>query len=631
MMMRPSEGKRRTRSSLRDFAKRIASIDLNTPQACIRGAWLMPLLFGVWSMTRGTDASWDLYNYHLYNVHALLNGKLSIDFAPGGFQNFFNPVLDIPYYFGVLHLPGWLLSFLMGALHGLNFVLVLGICRKVLPDLPDKDIHRVPLLLAVAGCLTVNFLSELGNSMGDNMTALFCLASLSLIVHQQDRISTASRSSYAILMAAGVLVGAGMGLKLTNGIYAVAFCAGLLSLPGSAFRRLAVAFVFGIGVLCGLALMSGYWFYVMWHTFGNPLFPQFGSLFPNSLATSMSVADVKWIPQGFWRQILWPFIISWDSRNTGQVAVRQIIWALVYGLFILLAFKWLWRGRSLPSLNWPARYLLWVVVLGFALWTKLFGIYRYLVPIELIAPLVVFLLLRQLLPYLRARTAAIWLLGCAVMVVLLGGIKTWGYEPWGEQGVHIEAPPIADPARTTVVITEGDPPWSWLALGFPKEVSFTQIVGNFPRGPAFPKLVSEMTRYPERQTFAVFQGITDELKERSDRVNHIAAQIGLVNSGSGCALLKWVAQNTRLRASVIAATPSEAGLLCRVVLTGEEINIDAANKLEQEKAQLALQPYGLTLQAESCVTYSAGLGGGKRLYQYCPVLPLNVASRPSGQ
>ncbi|MFT2612548.1 hypothetical protein, partial [Escherichia coli] len=88
-------------------------------------------------------------NYHLYNVHALLNGKLSIDFAPGGFQNFFNPVLDIPYYFGVLHLPGWLLSFLMGALHGLNFVLVLGICRKVLPDLPDKDIHRVPLLLAV--------------------------------------------------------------------------------------------------------------------------------------------------------------------------------------------------------------------------------------------------------------------------------------------------------------------------------------------------------------------------------------------------------------------------------------------------------------------------------------------------
>ncbi|WP_457832680.1 hypothetical protein, partial [Staphylococcus aureus] len=77
--------------------------------------------------------------------------------------------------------------------------------------------------------------------------------------------------------------------------------------------------------------------------------------------------------------------------------------------------------------------------------------------IELIAPLVVFLLLRQLLPYLRARTAAIWLLGCAVMVVLLGGIKTWGYEPWGEQGVHIEVPPIADPARTTVVITEGDP------------------------------------------------------------------------------------------------------------------------------------------------------------------------------
>lgn len=64
------------------------------------------------SIHMGQDASWDLRNYHLYNAWAWLNGREKTDVAAAGLQSFFNPILDVPYYFlmaGPLeHAPRWL-------------------------------------------------------------------------------------------------------------------------------------------------------------------------------------------------------------------------------------------------------------------------------------------------------------------------------------------------------------------------------------------------------------------------------------------------------------------------------------------------------------------------------------------
>src|SRR5471032_2695196 len=133
-------------------------------------AWLacrlMPVMFGLLSVLLGQDDNWDLHNYHLYNPYALLHGKIGLDLAPGKWQSYFNPTLDLLYYGLVMQLPAPLAGFIMGWLHGLNFVLVLALARRLLPP----QAHRLGLLLALAGCLGPGFLSELGNSMGDNMT-----------------------------------------------------------------------------------------------------------------------------------------------------------------------------------------------------------------------------------------------------------------------------------------------------------------------------------------------------------------------------------------------------------------------------------------------------------------------------
>ena len=64
-------------------------------------AWLaalvcVPSLFGLFR--QGMDANWDLRNYHLYNPHAWLTGRDSLDVAAAQLQSFHNPLLDVPLY-----------------------------------------------------------------------------------------------------------------------------------------------------------------------------------------------------------------------------------------------------------------------------------------------------------------------------------------------------------------------------------------------------------------------------------------------------------------------------------------------------------------------------------------------------
>lgn len=597
---------------------------LNSARAQIHAAVLVPIAFGIWSLLLGADSNWDLRNYHLYNAFAFLHDKLGTDFAPAGFQSYFNPLLDIPYYLAINHLPPRLLGFLMGVIHGLNFVLVLAICRKLLFWLPDADRQRTPILLALAGCLTANFLSELGSTMGDNATALFCLASILVTLHVIPTLSTRPAQAMGMLAAAGVLAGMAAGLKLTNAPYAVAICLGLLTLPVSPATRVQAAFVFGIGVLAGLAGTAGFWFYTMWQTFGNPLFPQFGNLFPNPLASASGVTDTSWLPKGLWQQLFWPFIISADAKKVGQIPIRQVIWAIAYVLLILLAVQGLaakLRRSETRRLAPDARFLVVVVVLGFILWMKIFSIYRYLVPMDLLAPLVIYLLFTRLLPYSRARATASWVIAIATLLVLLGGFRTWGHEGWSDKPFHVDVPALADPARTTVLTTGDDPPWGWLIMAFPPEVAFAQINGNFPKGPAFSSRIDSMIAGRNGPVHVLIKGGDDVYPERAARMKAWADRLGLTSTPSRCAALQWVIDRFRVRASVSAAEPAASDAACQLQKQAPDPypDIDAENKAHQNKAQQVLSTYGYSLDPQSCSLHSAGIGDDRQMFQWCAV------------
>lgn len=601
---------------------RFADIDWNSPYLASRALVWVPLAFGVWSVLLGSDANWDLYNYHLYNAFAYLNGKLSIDFAPGGMQNFFNPALDIPYYLAITTLPPVLVGFGMGLLHGLNFVLLFQICRGMLPGLPMEDRQRIPLFLALAGCLTANFLSELGNTMGDNLTALFCLAAALLIVRAWPSLGEAGRRRLPPLLVAGVLAGIAAGLKLTNASYALALCLALLVYPTAIRGRLLMAFMFGIGVLCGMAASAGFWFHSMWLSFGNPLFPMFGNHFPNQLAATISVADASWVPREWWRQLAWPFIISADARAAGQIGFRQVIWAIVYPLLLAFALKAGWtRLRGAQDRASPLHLFLMVfVAIGFVLWMKLFGVYRYLVAVELLAPLLVFVLLSALLPYRAARRSALLLVGLAVAVVVLGGVATWGHNSWSRHPYYVEMPVLAEPAKTTVLITEGDPPWSWLAAQFPPAVAFTQIEGNFPQGPEFTPHIRRMVSQRGGAAYALFAAAYDSTPDRAERMRRTAETLGFTQTVSRCTRLAWLATTLKLKAEVRMQDSPNETVACTLESTRKpESGMEAKHAAEREQASRILARHGFSMGTGACTLHRSGIGDEVRLFHWCAV------------
>jgi hypothetical protein len=418
--------------------------------------------------------------------------------------------------------------------------LALGIASHVLTRLRAKDRHRAPLLIALAGCLTANFLSELGNTMGDNTTALLGLAAVLMVVSRWHRVVTWAPSAIRTGFAAGALVGVAAGLKLTNAVYAIALAIALLSVPIAWPRRLRLVVVYGVGVVLAVALTGGYWFIEMWRTFGNPLFPQFANMFPNPLASSVGVYDTQWGPRGVFEALLWPLVTAVDSRRVGQINLHQVIWPVMYVLLVVWAtvrLAAMARGDRIRPLPPRARFILVFVVAGYLLWMALFSIYRYLVTIEVLAPIVVTVLLMQLLRYADARRASLWVLSAVTLVVIVGGVRSWGHEPWHYRAFRAEVPALADPSHTTVVILARDPPLAWLATLFPREVAFAGVGGGILDTSAYDARVREIVAGRGGRAFAIVDGRRDSPPENraiAEKAAAVYAEHGLVLDVGSC-------------------------------------------------------------------------------------------------
>ena len=127
----------------------------------------------------GEDVNWDWQNYHEYNVWAVINGRYGLDALPPGFQTYFNPTVYFPAHYlrHLLPLPYGLM--IMGAVHGLNLLLIYFLVRALLREAATASAIGASILIAAVGPMTI---SEVGTSFADILTALPILAGCILIV-----------------------------------------------------------------------------------------------------------------------------------------------------------------------------------------------------------------------------------------------------------------------------------------------------------------------------------------------------------------------------------------------------------------------------------------------------------------
>ena len=318
-------------------------------------------------------------NYHEYNVWAVINDRYGIDAMPAGFQTYFNPVVYFPIYYlrHLLPLPYGLM--IMGAVHGLNLLLIYFLVRVLLRETATASAIGAAILIAAVGPMT---LSEVGTSFSDILTALPILAGCVLIL-------SADGSHHGRYVLAGLLIGAAVGLKLTNAVYAIGAAAAVLA----ASRPLLATLCLGIGGAAGALVTGGAWSLMLWREFGNPIFPLFNAVFHSPELVPANIMDWQFLPRGILDALAYPFYWLVGDHRSSEYPFRDARFAVATVLIVLGIGRGLVTRTDIFTRR-DTQFLLFFAV-SYAAWLAVFSIQRYAIVLELLcAPLIVLLIAR---------------------------------------------------------------------------------------------------------------------------------------------------------------------------------------------------------------------------------------------
>lgn len=420
--------------------------------------------FGLLAVLLGQGNSWDLRNYHLYDGWAFWTGRGALDFAAAQAQTYFNPLLATATYLLFTGTPPWLSAFVLGALQGANVVPLYVIARRLLPA-PSAANYRLPFWTAVAGALGTTQLGELGTSIGDNIVSLPVLCAFAILFARQ-------RPSMWRSLLAGLLVGLATGIKLTAAPFAIGLLLAVALLAWDQPSRWRIMAAGALAGAAGFLAVDGFWMINLYRQFGNPLHPVFANLFGGEYASAVPMRDTRFLPRSVLEWLLYPLVWVISPRRVSNSWFFDLRVPLAYLAIAVLLLRADANQRQ-------SRALAVALAAAYAIWLALFGVYRYLAPLEMLAPLLVVLALFSL----SARGA--WYAATLCAMVVLIRPPGWGrLHEYSPAFLEVAVPDVPRLAQATVVLAE-DQPLAFLALGFPPTTRFIRVGGNL-LGPPYP-------------------------------------------------------------------------------------------------------------------------------------------------
>jgi hypothetical protein len=448
----------------------------------------------------GSDASWDLRNYHLYDGYAVLHGRLGVDLAPAQLQTFYAPISDAAYWLLLQALNGAprLLNVVMALPQAIAVCLSWAIARCFL----SRPQALLSTVISATGAATV---STLASTMSEAPMIALDLGALWLVLRRPERG-----------FGAGMLTGIAVGLKLTAAPYAIGLVAA--SVAGRFAERLPerprigrrgmdcfVATLLGrrwwarakrsptspnlsapkggegqktpvyrprngsrpvlelamtlrlmLGVALGAGLCAGWWWFLLWRHYGNPVFPYFNDLFQSPWAEPARLNDLRFMARGPLQALVYPFF--WALHPTtlvSELPLREPRLALA-----LIAVPLALLRPCRPSVPLAVFFL---TSLGF--WEAQFSIFRYLATLELLSGTLIVLAFRRFS----------WLVAPAIIIATI--YPNWG-RTTGQRAVAVGFPPV--PASSRVVLLDPSP-MAYLAAFAPPGVRFIGADNNLIR------------------------------------------------------------------------------------------------------------------------------------------------------
>ena len=435
---------------------------------------LTTLFWAAFVIVLGKDTSWDFRNYHWYAPYAFLNHREALDVVVAHQASYYNPFLDIPFYWLAVHTHAWIALGILGLVQGANVAPLYLIAREGL-DIADREIGAGALaLLGQAGALT---LSMFGTTYYDNVMSVFVLSGLAILILNRETLRDGPPGQTAWLAGlAGFITGCAFGLKLPEMPFCLGFAAALVALGGSLKQQSTRLIAGGIGGVLGFLLFSAWWMLHMKAVTGNPIFPYFNDYWHSPLALASPYRDLRFVPFHFWRAVFFPFLFSIDWHVADDLGFQDIRVLVAYCTVIPAIVVWLMRRESRDALfdKRVTLPLFAFAAVSYFAWLRFFAIYRYIILLEMMAPT---LIVAAVGLYPFPRRSRYLILGALCFAILVTARSDFlERAPVEDPYIQVALPPIPHPDRTMVLMT-GDAPMGFIAPSLPHQIPILRIDG----------------------------------------------------------------------------------------------------------------------------------------------------------
>ena len=424
----------------------------------VNAAWVLAAMVAALALGfvfwRGQDKNWDLLNYHFYAGFSLLNGNYLRDIAPMGLVSFLNPASNVLAFLALAHLPFPASAWAIALVQLLSLPLLVLIGRQVGRDL---GFARTGLaeLLALALCLLAPlWWSELGTTFADASTTPLVL----LGVYLGLRGVAQGVTTWASGAWAGVCLGLAAGLKLTNAPFAIGVGVALLVVSVGepvkpALRRLVWL---GAGLAAGFLVTAG-WNLFLLQQWGSPLFPLYNAWFKSPFADAVNFKEGVWHFKSVVEFAGFVWNAATGTRRTAEFVFADARWLVFLGLLMVamgVGLVALARGRRPGVRGRVSLALVVFVVVGLAVWARMFAYQRYLLPLEVLLGFGIWILLAHLGS--QPRRVVLGLGACVLASAALMKVPDWGHRSAavGERnpfGMALPPEVTASPARYLVL------------------------------------------------------------------------------------------------------------------------------------------------------------------------------------
>lgn len=482
---------------------------------------------GFLSLAIGHDANWDLRNYHYYNPYMVFHNRLSIDHNVAGIQTYLNPTLDMLTTYPLIRFFGAAgYSFILGAIHGINFFLIVLIALELM-NYYDFLSYKYRVFLAIlAGALGMSGAmasSEIGTCFGDLTLSPLNLGGLWLAIKSFQ--SRDDKNRILSIAVCGLVIGLSIGFKLINGPYGVAIVTAVLLKWGRGRLRALSALI--VCLILGIVITHGWWFLFLFMHYQNPIFPFFNGIFHSPYIDPTNHRDLRFFPHGWAQHLFYPFFFS-RKHLTAEIWFRDFRFPLAYicvlSILVSSAVPVLRKQKSATKISPSFIFLITFIVAAYIIWQRLFSIQRYLISVELLLPVVILI---TCLTLLRKWGAGAFIL-VGLFLVLTTEVASWGRIDLtkGPFNKISQNNPAAIISNSVIIL--GDRPLGYLVPTF--NLSNTAWLGapfsSPDREVAMRKLNSQLD---EREAFVV------DIYGKVDKANSVLQRYGMPETaGDNC-------------------------------------------------------------------------------------------------